>query len=88
MDVSEKHSNERRQHTHTKKNTYYAIPMTKKSKSKQNKVMILEVRIVISLGNAKIETGKGTRRLLRGFLDLDANYTTHLLCENSSSYVF
>lgn len=62
--------------------------MTKKFKTKQNQVMVLEVRIVFSLGNAKIVTGKGTRGLLRGFLDLDANNTTYLLCENSSSNVF
>lgn len=50
--------------------------------------MVLQARIVVSLGNAEVVTGKGTRGLLGGFFYLDADYTTYLLCENSSSYYF
>ena len=43
---------------------------------------------MIGLGKAEVVTERATSTFLRGFLDLDDDYTVHLLCENVLSCVF
>lgn len=48
--------------------------------------MFVEVRILVNL--SEIVTGKSMRGFLRGFLDVNADYTMYWLCENSPLCIF